>query len=145
MLLLGRTGTQLVSGEDDEICYRAWLLGRQTHYVPTLWFKHYMAPHRLTLDYFEKLLAGFAYQSNTVGAYRRCYELIQYRGNSYILFIKKWIMLLWYRLSDDTHRAAIATDTLYFFSGSRYWETAENKQVKRFYDEVVKNQRSVNL
>jgi len=137
MLLLGRTGTQLISGEDDEICYRAWLLGRQTHYVPTLLFKHYMAPHRLTIDYFDKLLAGFAYQSNAVGAYRRFYQVIQYRGNRFILFIKKWMMFQWYRISNDTCRAAIANDTLYFLSGSRYWETPENKQVKRFYDEVV--------
>jgi glycosyltransferase involved in cell wall biosynthesis len=143
MLLLGRTGKELISGEDDEICFRAWMLGKETHYVPALCFKHYMAPHRLTMAYFEKLVAGFAHQNNAVGAYQRCYQLMKYRGPKTLLLIKKWLMRQWYLMNANYRHASNAADTLFFLTGNRKWETPENRQVKSFYEKVVLPQNNI--
>ncbi len=141
MLLLGRTGKQLVSGEDDEICLRAWLLGAQTHYVPDLIFRHYMAPHRLTLEYRDALIAGFSYQTDAIGAYWRLYTLINSGGAFFVKIIKKWLAWQVYRLNGKTREGAHAADTLYFLTRAKRWITPENRAVYQFY---VKSKKIIN-
>jgi glycosyltransferase involved in cell wall biosynthesis len=139
MIMLGRTGDQLVSGEDDEICLRAWLMGEETHYVPALCFQHYMSPHRLQRDYLEKLIAGFAYQSESIGAYRRLYELVRYKkGWSAFKKLKKWLAWQVYRLLAKQRQAHHAADFLYFLTRHPRWENEINRAVWRFYEAAGK-------
>ena len=59
MLIEGRTGGKLISGDDSEICKRILLLGYSLHYDSDLLFYHYMTPNRLTWAYKKNLFEGF--------------------------------------------------------------------------------------
>ena len=59
MLIEGRTGSKLISGDDSEICKRILLLGYTLHYDSSLLFYHYIAPNRLTWAYKKRLYEGF--------------------------------------------------------------------------------------
>lgn len=52
---LSRTGTQLTSGEDVEICQAFRLAGYQLYYSPNLCFQHFMTENRLNTTYLKKL------------------------------------------------------------------------------------------
>jgi glycosyltransferase involved in cell wall biosynthesis len=57
-LLTDRTGANLVSGGDVEICYMYRLAGFKIWYDERLKFVHYMSGNRLREDYLQKLMAG---------------------------------------------------------------------------------------
>jgi glycosyltransferase involved in cell wall biosynthesis len=136
-LLSCRIGSQLISGGDDEICYRSWLLGCNSFYTSNLRLQHFMPAFRLTFSYRDKLLAGFKHQVPVVGAYQRLYDTLHYNGNQKLLFLRKWFAWQLYRLSGNSRQSNHAADTLYYITGNSHWETKENKTVKRFYDELV--------
>ena len=56
--LSDRSGKQLMSGGDSEICAWYLLVGLKLWYSEDLMLKHFMPPERLAKDYFEKMLAG---------------------------------------------------------------------------------------
>ncbi len=58
--LSGRTGTNLVSGEDVEWCYLIQLAGYEIWYSPRLVFKHTMPEGRMNWEYYLRLKQGIA-------------------------------------------------------------------------------------
>ena len=57
--LTGRKGNELLAGDDSEMCKWIILLGYELWYDEDLKFIHYIASHRLTLDYLKKIHEGF--------------------------------------------------------------------------------------
>ncbi len=55
MLLTGRTGKQLTSGEDVEYCSKLRLMGYSTRVFPDLEYKHEMTASRMRMEYVEEL------------------------------------------------------------------------------------------
>lgn len=58
-LLTGRSGRQLISHEDVEICKRIILLGYKLYYSEELFFKHDVPVNRITEEYRDRLFNGF--------------------------------------------------------------------------------------
>ncbi len=54
----GRTGKNLASGDDTEICYKAILKGYHIYYDESLKLQHYITPQRLTWEYAIRLSKG---------------------------------------------------------------------------------------
>ena len=50
---LDRTGTDLLSGGDTEFVQRALAARHRVFYCPRMGLRHWVAPHRVTLDYLE--------------------------------------------------------------------------------------------
>lgn len=59
VLLVGRTGGSLSSGEDGEYCSKVRLLGYETRSYSDLTYKHFMEPSRLSRGYLKKLYFAF--------------------------------------------------------------------------------------
>lgn len=59
LLLTGRKGKSITSGEDSEICLLIKLAKGKILYHPTLTLKHYIFKERLTWTYCKKLLTSF--------------------------------------------------------------------------------------
>jgi len=59
LLLSGRTGGNLNSGGDSEICWGLRLAGYKLYYDPELRYKHYIPASRLTWGYARKLFKEF--------------------------------------------------------------------------------------
>ena len=68
-ILTGRKGEQLSSGEDDELCLAAQLLGYEIHCNNELRFKHFIPKERLTKAYFSKLSKGMIHGGFVLYAY----------------------------------------------------------------------------
>lgn len=60
---IGRSGENLTSGEDDEMCMRVLLLNFKLFYSKELLFYHYIEPHRLTIEYKNALFKEFSYST----------------------------------------------------------------------------------
>jgi glycosyltransferase involved in cell wall biosynthesis len=56
--LIDRTGDELSSGGDVELCYWFVLVNKKLYYSSSLTFKHYLPAERLTKGYFDKLQIG---------------------------------------------------------------------------------------
>jgi glycosyltransferase involved in cell wall biosynthesis len=59
LLLSGRTGNKLMSGDDNEWCYLVRFMGYEIAYSPELRFDHYMPSSRMNWEYLKKLHVGF--------------------------------------------------------------------------------------
>jgi glycosyltransferase involved in cell wall biosynthesis len=59
-VLTGRTGTNLVSGEDVELCYLIQLSGYKIGYDHRLIFEHIMPENRMKWDYYIRLKQGIS-------------------------------------------------------------------------------------
>ena len=68
---LGRTGKNLSSGEDSEMCLAFQIAGYDIWYNNSLQFKHYIEPTRLTEDHFKKLRKGMSSSGYVIQFYRR--------------------------------------------------------------------------
>jgi glycosyltransferase involved in cell wall biosynthesis len=55
---LDRSGTELLSGGDTEFVYRALRAGHRLFYCPSMAVRHWVAPHRVSLAYLEKVARG---------------------------------------------------------------------------------------
>lgn len=80
-LLTDRKGDELSSGGDSEICLRFMLMGYRLYFDERLVFKHFIPAERLTLDYKEKLHAGFAQASHFLSIYS---SLILFKNYNFI-------------------------------------------------------------
>ena len=72
-LLTGRTGTNVTSGEDTELCFFAAAVGVEVWYNRKLQFKHFMASSRMKWSYMKKLYAGFG----KANIYTHAYKYVQ--------------------------------------------------------------------
>lgn len=69
-LFAGRQETNLVGGEDDELCYATQLLGYEVWYSSQLHLQHYMVAGRLTIAYRNRLFYDSARTAARLNAYR---------------------------------------------------------------------------
>ncbi len=67
---LGRTKSNLNAGEDSELCFAVQIMRYQIFYDEKLLFKHFIAPKRLTEDYFNKMKNGMSKSGFYVKFYR---------------------------------------------------------------------------
>lgn len=70
LILSDRKGQEMVSGGDSEICMRILLLGFALYYDEQLVFKHYMAPNRISFEYYQNLRDSFVKSSIILNKYR---------------------------------------------------------------------------
>jgi glycosyltransferase involved in cell wall biosynthesis len=81
-VLTGRSGKNLLSGEDMEFLLVLFLLNLKVGFNANLVFDHYIPAERLNVSYLKKLNFGFGLASPFIGVYRA--GLIQNRWYSYI-------------------------------------------------------------
>lgn len=77
---VGRSGTNMASGDDTEICDRILLLGYSLFYDEDLVFRHYMPENRLSREYHDKLLKGFEKVYPMQKKYRLCIKFRKLTG-----------------------------------------------------------------
>ncbi len=70
LLMRSRTGDQLLSGEDNEICYLLRLYDYALYYEPDLRLVHQIAGHKLTWTYCCRMKKGFGATSVVLSLYR---------------------------------------------------------------------------
>jgi hypothetical protein len=70
-ILTGRGGKKLSAGEDSELTLILQMKGWDVTVDPTLKFRHYMPPGRLTSDYAERLLHGLGESTGPLDVYFR--------------------------------------------------------------------------
>lgn len=130
-----RSESHLTGGEDDEINYRAWLLGWQTRYTSQLKFYHFLPDHRLSNAYRDKLILNFNQHTRVTGPYWRLYSLLE-KKYRFLLFpiLKKLSSWMVYRLMGRYVQVRHAGDFLYFLTRKKIWETSENKAIWAFYE-----------
>ena len=68
-LLTGRKGSQLLSGEDIELCFALRAMGWRFHYDERLQLKHYMPKERLAWNYANRLMRGMGITSVLLSLY----------------------------------------------------------------------------
>jgi len=141
-LLTDRKGDELVSGGDDEICYRVMLCGYNLYFNPCLQLKHLIPPSRLTVEYRDQLTEGFGLQVDVLGAYKRYYDLGQSHLSTPIAFIKKMAAFIYYKVLMLQRQEAHAADFLYYLTGWGFWRTPENETVLRF-GSFVKSKKNI--
>lgn len=89
-VLTGRSGKNLLSGEDMEFLLVLFLLNCKVAFNSNLVFEHYIPEDRLRVSYLKKLNFGFGLASPFIGIYRaglinnRWYTFIR---SSYVLYI----------------------------------------------------------
>lgn len=71
LILKGRSGNTLLSGEDDEFCYWAKMMGYRLYRSENLHFNHHIESSRIDQAYFERLFFGFGYGSVVLDSYWR--------------------------------------------------------------------------
>lgn len=84
-MLSDRSGDNLSSGGDVEICYALRLAGWKIWYDPALKFRHYIPKEKLTWGYLRKLNRGFGAQKVFFDAYLKFQNI-----NNGSLNEKKW-------------------------------------------------------
>lgn len=77
VVLTGRKGNELISGDDDEINGRIWLLGYKTWYEESLVLKHFIDPKRLYIEYPNEIIRNFSAQGSVRGAYFRLFRILR--------------------------------------------------------------------
>jgi glycosyltransferase involved in cell wall biosynthesis len=70
--LTGRKGDILMSGDDQELCMLAKMIGYRIYRSDELHFKHHIDCSRLNRAYFKRLFYGFGYGSLTLKSYGIC-------------------------------------------------------------------------
>jgi hypothetical protein len=73
-MLASRTGKQLMSGEDSELCYLLRLFGWKLYYFSNLQLGHVMPEPRLRWSYLCRLKRALGATSLYMAMIRRCYH-----------------------------------------------------------------------
>lgn len=71
LILKGRSGKTLLSGEDDEFCYWAKMMGYRLYRSDELHFNHHIESSRIDQTYFQRLFFGFGYGYVILDSYRK--------------------------------------------------------------------------
>jgi GT2 family glycosyltransferase len=85
---LGRTGKQLIGGEESDLFERIEAAGMACYYVPRAVMYHIIPESKLTIDYFRRLAF------NTGLSQRRRAELHNRTTSLYVREIMKWCATL---------------------------------------------------
>lgn len=70
LILSGRRGVSMASGEDYELCNALRLSGWRLWYEPMLTFRHYIPANKLTWKYIKSLYKGFGASNTGIDPYR---------------------------------------------------------------------------
>lgn len=86
--LTGRTGNQLGSGEDVEMCARILLMGYSLYYDSRLKLKHDIDVNRLTWNYMKILFEGHTISNRIFQTYQLAIDIYiqSFRHNAFIFF-----------------------------------------------------------
>lgn len=91
LLLSGRIGRQLLSGEDSELCLLAKYMGYDLYYDERLQFTHYITASRLQWSYCVKLLCeGLACPQIYFAMYDYCFKTQQKKEQPVFENLYKW-------------------------------------------------------
>jgi hypothetical protein len=91
MLLTGRSGNKLISGDDVEMCYLVQLLGYEVWYDQRLKFQHFISNKRLDWDYYQQMKMAISRGSIFLFPYE---ILLKYNSKSQVYFIYLWLRRL---------------------------------------------------
>ncbi|MEW6747493.1 MAG: glycosyltransferase [Planctomycetota bacterium] len=92
LVLVGRTGKQLLRGDDSEICMRCVLKGWELWYESSLCLKHHLLPRRVTWDYIRQARQRGAAAQLILGVYQR---IIDGRPPRYFLRTLRDLLRAW--------------------------------------------------
>lgn len=91
LLLSGRVGKQLLSGEDSELCLVTKYMGYDLYYDERLQFTHYITASRLQWTYCVKLLCqGLAYPQIYFAMYDYCFKTLRKKEQPVFENLYKW-------------------------------------------------------
>ncbi len=134
MLVSGRTGLALSSGDDNEICLRAAMLGWKIWFDESLIFQHFVPAHRLRLEFAEGLLKNLpsqmmllnlylvAIKTDYLNRFQRLYSLVyNFIKWSYGTIASKKKMKTW------------GGDHCFFLCKGLLWQSNERLIVYRFF------------
>lgn len=86
----GRQGSELASGDDNELCCALALAGWKIHYSPQLGFRHRIPAGRLSSDYCRRLYYSFGEAAVVLNVYR---DFLLRRATPHRW--RMWAMLRW--------------------------------------------------
>jgi len=86
MIIGGRVGKGLSSGDDVEISARILLCGYEIYYHPDMKFRHYLKPEKLREEYLKNLRAGVASASDLKRLYSYFIVKIQPPNTLFLIF-----------------------------------------------------------
>jgi len=101
MLLSGRIGQSLMSGEDSELSYGAQILGYKLYYDEKLTYYHDIDKSRMTLEYLEKLFKGFGKSNVYLRAYMK--QVLKYQNSKTLNFSNKWYIVYLYNFAKNIY------------------------------------------
>jgi len=106
-ILSGRTGGEMSSGDDSEMCKWFLLAGYRLWYDESLIFHHFIPKERLNIDYAEKLFKGFNDSSKVLSVYEQ-YQHLQNVRRSYSRDLRHWIASeIVFSLNQSPHKAKV--------------------------------------
>ena len=91
--LVGRKGTELLSGDDSELVYSIVLRGYRTFPTDDITYIHVLRANRLTWDYCEKMWQGFGNAEGPLMIMRLVLD-----GKAFSDFVKRYILLYFARI-----------------------------------------------
>ena len=86
--LIGRKGSELLSGEDSELAYSIVLRGYRTYPTDDISYVHVLRENRLTWDYCQKMYRGFDLAEGALMVMRHVLD-----GGKFSGFIKQYIRM----------------------------------------------------
>lgn len=131
-VLLGRTGSQIVSGEDSEYCIRLLLMGYKLYYDKDLLLTHQIDERRLSLNYLDKLLKSFQENSITTSDYYEAFFSLRKKlFSAYFLSAKSLILYFFYSLIFNKDKSSFNKRRLFFLSNiSLGYISPDTKRIK---------------
>ncbi len=94
-----RTGDKLLSGGDDEICFRFRLKNFKIEVLPSLKFDHYIPIERLNKKYLERLSFWMGYSHGYLSSYIYFFNGIKQK-NHLMLLVKDLVFLSYFFLKE---------------------------------------------
>jgi len=113
-LVSGRTGNNLLSSDDHELCLALKQIGFRIFYAKNLKFKHYIPRSRTTIRYYKKLFLGFGISyamlhvykvnKNNLNNLKNDYRYIFFRCLKNIFLAKVRLFVNGYYLSNNKYK-----------------------------------------
>ena len=129
-----RTGNQLLSGGDHEICIRILLLRHLLYYDKSLLFYHYIAPNRLTWDYMENLHAGISVSESALKKYHIVYaKMDKSFFRKFLAILNHSFRIIRQRNSDVNEKNDLYAKIACMLKSEKWIKDPDYKNIIRFY------------
>ncbi len=108
LLLTGRSGNEMMAGDDSELCRWFVLLGFDLWYDERLVFQHFIPEQRTNRVYLGRLLEGIKCSEQVLFAYDRWMNYKQETPRLGMLSVRFWFLVFkrWWLLNDDDRRVS---------------------------------------